>query len=268
MSQTRYCGKPHQKEDWLIHKGKCKPGGWGTERPRLPVSAYGTKIRGQIYELIPRPKAPPAFPTTPIQYNLFVGEPTKSLKHFVFHKTIPVSYLDLDLRTQNSVVNDWLQKESTPHNEFAMDHPPGKCHRCSLMANSVQNHFLHPIAPTEDWKTRSKKEDAAMTHARLPYLALELARLGAFPEITGSGEELINKVLAKMGASGPLAVVIAIPICQGQNRACVDKADDVYRSFIAKVSKPMCGDMPEPMKKGPGSGIPGFEARLANLKVD
>jgi hypothetical protein len=127
-----------------MHKGKCKPGGWGADCPRLPVSAYGTKIRGQIYELVPRPKAPPAFPTTPIQYNLFVGNLTKRLKHFVFHKTIPVNYLDLSLRTQNSVVGDWYKPESQPHNEFAMDQPPDKCHGCSSKADAVQNQFIHP----------------------------------------------------------------------------------------------------------------------------
>jgi hypothetical protein len=126
-----------------------------------------------------------------------------------------------------------------------------------------------PIAPTEDWKTRSEYEDATTTHARLPYLAMVLASRGAFPEITStSEEELVNKILVKMGAGGPLAVVIAIPICRGRKRACVDKADDVYQSFISRVNELMDGDMPAPRKEGPGSGIPGLEARLANLKFD
>ena len=136
-----------------------------------------------------------------------------------------------------------------------------------LKSDAVQKFNIHPIKPRNDCKGRSALKDAAMMHARMPFVGLELASLHVFPGMIGEGEELMNNALEKMGAYGPMVNVFAVPLCDLEG-VCDLKARDAFREFLKRVDCRMGVGCMKHGEQCPGSGIAKLEEGLRSLTMD
>ena len=224
--------------------------------------------------MLPRPHAPPAFPTVAIQTNIFVGDPApgKKLVHYVFADRIPVSYReDLSIRMNNSVIEDWAGLVVKQYQESILETLPKQCRFClgpsPAPAGNVHVGVMYPMQPTDAWKTGSIKADGVLGHARMPFMALELASSGAFPGISGEGEDLVDKVLDRLGASGPMFNALALPICHARSTShdCRSRAYEASRAFLNRIHCRMGMYCIKHGEDCPGSGIPALQETLKDL---
>lgn len=92
-------------------------------------------------------------------------------------------------------------------------------------------------------------EDSTITHARLPYITLELPSLEAFLDVTGKpSKELVDELLPKMGSpGGPGAIVFGIQVCEREEY--YGKASNAYPAFMGNIDMQMKGRYAGPPRR-------------------